>query len=156
MKRTEHPTNVLLLAFAILALAVSACGNSDSQGDAEESVFEVKKEKAVYGKVQHVDVGPGVDATMAAAGLEVFDVKCSACHKYDERYVGPPLGDVTDKRTPEYVMNMILDTETMIDNDDTVKCLLQEYLMRMPNQSVDEKDARNVLEHLREYAEQNG
>jgi hypothetical protein len=51
-------------------------------------------------------------------------------------------------------MNMILDTETMIENDDTVKCLMQEFLMRMPNQSVDEKDARAVLEHLREYAEQ--
>ena len=46
MKRTEHPTNVLLLAFAILALVAGACSNSDSQGDAEESVFEVKKENA--------------------------------------------------------------------------------------------------------------
>ena len=66
-----------------------------------------------------------------------------------------PLGDVADKRTPEYIMNMILDTETMIENDDTVKCLLQEFLTRMPNQNVDEKDARNVLEHLRDHAAKN-
>jgi hypothetical protein len=61
---------------------------------------------------------------------------------------------VTKTRTPEYVMNMILDTETMIDNDDTVKCLLQEYMLKMPNMQVDEKDARSVLEHLREVAQQ--
>jgi cytochrome c551/c552 len=89
---------------------------------------------------------------MAGAGKEIFETKCNACHKYDERYVGPALGKVTHRRTPEYVMNMILDTETMIENDDTVKCLMQEYLMRMPNQDVNEKDARNVLEHLRDYA----
>ena len=114
--------------------------------------MEGQQQKKTYGKIQHVDVGTSIDATMASAGKEVFDVKCTACHKYDERYVGPALGKVTERRPPEYVMNMILDTETMIENDDTVKCLLQEYLMKMPNQSVDEKDARNVLEHLREQS----
>ena len=137
----------------IIALAVACGGQADQES--EESVFDVKKEKAVYGKVTHVDVGPGIDAQMATAGLEVFDTKCSGCHKYDERFVGPALGDVADKRPPEYIMNMILDTETMIENDDTVKCLLQEFLTRMPNQNVDEKDARNVLEHLRDHADKN-
>ena len=98
-----------------------------------------EKEKKVYGKIQHVDVSETIDASMAGAGKEIFETKCNACHKYDERYVGPALGKVTHRRTPEYVMNMILDTETMIENDDTVKCLMQEYLMRMPNQDVNEK-----------------
>ncbi len=114
--------------------------------------MEAQQTKKSYGKIQKVDVGATIDASMASAGKEVFDVKCTACHKYDERYVGPPLGTVATRRPPEYIMNMILDTETMIENDDTVKCLLQEYLMKMPNQSVDEKDARNVLEHLRQHA----
>lgn len=147
--RMRHALGVL--AIALLAVA---CGGQAEQ-EADESVFDVKKEKAVYGKVTHVDVGPGIDAQMATAGLDVFDTKCSGCHKYDERFVGPALGDVADKRTPEYIMNMILDTETMIENDDTVKCLLQEFLTRMPNQNVDEKDARNVLEHLRDHADKN-
>jgi hypothetical protein len=49
-------------------------------------------------------------------------------------------------------MNMILDTETMVEKDDTVRCMLQTYLMKMPNMQVDEKDARAVVEHLREVA----
>jgi len=143
-----------MLAMMIATLTMIGCSGEAAE-DSEESVFDVKKEKAVYGKVQHVDVGENIDATMAKAGLDVFDTKCSGCHKYEERFVGPALGDVAERRTPEYIMNMILDTETMIENDDTVKCLLQEFLTRMPNQNVDEKDARNVLEHLREHATTN-
>ncbi len=142
-----------ILYICLAVLVVTACNSADEAKQETDSVFEVKKPKAVYGKIQHVDISPEVNAAMAAAGKEVYEVKCTACHKYEERYVGPALGKVTERRTPEYVMNMILDTETMIENDDTVKCLLQEYLMRMPNQNVDEKDARNVLEHLREYAQ---
>lgn len=154
MKTAE--TGILMMLSIIFGSVVllTACNSGDEQANSDDSIFEVKTEKAVYGKIQHVDVADKINGAMAAGGLEVFNMKCSACHKYEERYVGPSLGDVTDKRTPEYVMNMILDTETMIDNDDTVRCLMQEYLMRMPNQSVDEKDARNVLEHLRDYAEQ--
>ena len=146
----------LLSAAWLMAAAIilASCGGSAGE-ESEESVFDVKKEKAVYGKVTHVDVGPGIDAQMATGGLDGFDTKCSGCHKYDERFVGPALGDVADRRPPEYIMNMILDTETMIENDDTVKCLLQEFLTRMPNQNVNEKDARNVLEHLRDHADKN-
>lgn len=136
----------------LTALLFIGCSGETGQQENTESFMEGQQQKKTYGKIQHVDVGTSIDATMASAGKEVFDVKCTACHKYDERYVGPALGKVTERRPPEYVMNMILDTETMIENDDTVKCLLQEYLMKMPNQSVDEKDARNVLEHLREQS----
>ncbi len=140
----------LLVGLAI----ITACSSGDEKASSDEnpSFMESQQQKKTYGKIQKVDVAPTIDASMATAGKEVFEVKCTACHKYDERYVGPPLGTVTERRTPEYVMNMILDTETMIENDDTVKCLLQEYLMKMPNQSVDEKDARAVLEHLRDHA----
>lgn len=140
------------IMIALITLFVVSCSGKDGQQNEEKSFMEVQQPKKTYGKVQHVDVGSGIDATMAGAGKEIFEVKCNACHKYDERYVGPPLGKVTQRRTPEYIMNMILDTETMIENDDTVKCLMQEFLMKMPNQSVDEKDARNVLEHLRQHA----
>lgn len=136
------------LAMLATAVVVTACSaNTESKTDAAAET--PKTEKKVYGKITKVDIGSNIDEAMVKAGHNVFETKCSACHKMDERYVGPPLGAVTIRRTPEYVMNMILDTETMVRNDDTVKCLLQEYLVQMPNQSVDEKDARNVLEYLR-------
>lgn len=156
MKSSTFQRGLLIALLSMATLFSAACTGSDEKaGGSEESIYDVEKPKAVYGKIQHVDISEQIDHKMATAGKEVFEVKCSACHKYEERYVGPSLGKVTERRTPEFVMNMILDTETMIENDDTVQCLMQEFLMRMPNQSVDEKDARGVLEHLRQYAKEN-
>lgn len=143
-------------AILTMAFVFAACSGEQKTEGTDDSVFEIKKPKATYGKIQNVEVGAGIDGKMASAGKEIFESKCASCHKYDERFVGPALGKVTQRRTPEYVMNMILDTETMIDNDDTVKCLLQEFLMRMPNQNVNEQDARSVLEHLRDVAAKSG
>lgn len=146
-----HSVRFCTIVFGFVVLGACTSGNNEAV-EGTPSFAEDQQPKAQYGKIQNVDLGSGIDPAMAKAGIEVFEIKCAACHKYDERYVGPPLGDVAKKRTPEYIMNMILDTEAMIENDDTVQCLLQEYMMKMPNQSVDEKDARNVLEHLRQHA----
>jgi len=143
---------VLMSLITATGFIVSCTPQAGESQEKAPSFAETQKPKAVYGKIQKVSVGATIDLDMAHEGKEIFEVKCMACHKYDERYVGPALGKVLERRTPEYVMNMILDTETMIDNDDTAKCLMQEYLMRMPNQDVTEKDARNVLEHLRDHA----
>lgn len=153
MNTTLYSKLLGLSLMLLMAAGLVACSqdNGDKKDEAP-SFMETQEEKKTYGKIQKVDVSPNIDATMSKAGKETFEMKCTACHKYDERYVGPALGKVTERRTPEYIMNMILDTETMIENDDTVKCLLQEFMMKMPNQSVDEKDARGVLEHLREHA----
>ncbi|MCU0426224.1 MAG: c-type cytochrome [Candidatus Kapabacteria bacterium] len=138
--------------------SLSSCAKQDgeaakTEASKENSSKEVVKEKPQYYKVKNVELGASIDAAMAKNGTQIFDVTCTGCHKYDEKYVGPALGDVTKRRTPEYIMNMILDTETMIEKDDTVKCMLQTYLMKMPNMQVDEKDARSVLEHLREVGQ---
>lgn len=145
--------HLLIVALMFSFAWIGGCATKEEGNDKETPSFaEDQKPKASYGKIKSVDVGTTINASMAKSGKEVFEMKCTACHKYDERYVGPALGKVVDRRTPVYIMNMILDTETMIENDDTVKCLLQEYMMKMPNQSVDEKEARSVLEHLREHA----
>lgn len=144
----------------IITTVCIGCGNNDQKlsesqqsNSSEGTEATQSKTKVQYGKIQRVDITPEIDKDMAKHGLRIFDVTCTSCHKYDERYVGPALGDVTKRRTPEFIMNMILDTETMIEKDDTVKCLLQTYLLKMPNMQVDEKDARSVLEHLREKAQ---
>ena len=136
----------------VLAIAVIGCGGSGEKSASDGQTPPVEAAKPVnpkgYGRISEVKVGP-IDHAMVTKGQDVFDSKCNACHKLDVRYVGPPLRKVTERRTPEWVMNMILDSEIMVEKDDTVKCLLQEYMLKMPNQHVDETDARNVLEYLR-------
>ena len=155
-RKTRQPFGLfVIVVFLFFGLnTLISCSKEEKVNTAKnDTPKDVLKEKPQYYKVKNVELGTAIDPVLSKQGGKVFDVTCTGCHKYDEKYVGPALGDVTKRRTPEYVMNMILDTETMIEKDDTVKCMLQTYLMKMPNMQVDEKDARAVLEHLREVGE---
>ena len=59
------------------------------------------------GPVSSVTLGP-IDKKLVAEGEKLFKLKCAACHKMDKRRVGPPLGGVTQRRSPEWIMNMAL------------------------------------------------
>ena len=100
------------------------------------------------GPVKELTVGP-IDEAVAAKGEALFTVKCSACHKMDKRYVGPALGDVTARRAPAYIMNMILNPEGMIQNHPEAKALLAQFMTPMANQHLTQEEARAVLEYLR-------
>jgi hypothetical protein len=65
------------------------------------------------------------------------------------RKVGPALKDVTNRRKPEWIMNMIMNPAEMTQKDPTAKSLLGEYMTQMANQNVDEKGARAILEYFR-------
>ncbi|MBN4076342.1 cytochrome C oxidase subunit IV family protein [Gemmatimonas aurantiaca] len=98
-----------------------------------------------------------LEVAIADQGRKIFEMKCASCHKLDERLVGPSLGDVTIRRTPEFIMNMILNPEEMTRNHPEVKKMLAEYLTFMTFQNVSKKDARKILEYLRAVgAEQSG
>ena len=87
---------------------------------------------------------------MIAEGTKVYDVKCASCHKLtDEKLVGPGWKEVTDRRTPEWIMNFVTNTEEMIEKDTAAKNLLEVCLVQMPNQNLSEQDARSVLEFMR-------
>lgn len=90
-----------------------------------------------------------VSHEMAEAGEKLFETKCSACHKMADRYVGPPLGEVTTRRSPEFIMNQILNPDGMYTKHPVVKQLLGEYMTQMPNQGLTQDEARKVLEYLR-------
>jgi len=143
--------NAMLFSAMVLLASCGKSGEEKTDTAAAETAT-AEKAAAVYGKIKEVSMDAQVNAEFAKKGEKIFGVVCSACHKYDERYVGPALGDVYKRRTPVYIMNMILDTDVMLEKDDTARCLLQTYLTKMPNAQVNETDARFVLEHLRDVA----
>jgi cytochrome c551/c552 len=102
------------------------------------------------GKFTKVDVGATLDAAMAASGEKVFSVKCSSCHKTtEEKLVGPGWKGVTSRHTPEWIMNFITNTDEMINKDPAAQAQLEICLVRMPNQSLSDDDARHLLEFMR-------
>jgi len=90
-----------------------------------------------------------IDKSLAETGKKIFEAKCTACHKFDERYVGPPLRDVTRRRTPEFIMNQILNPDENVKQHPEGRKMLAEYLTPMTFMNVTEADARALLEYLR-------
>jgi hypothetical protein len=92
-----------------------------------------------------------VDAAMAGTGSSLASVKCTSCHKTtEEKLVGPGWKGVTSRRAPEWIMNFITNPDPMIDKDPQVQAMLELCLVRMPNQSLTDTDARSILEFMRQ------
>ena len=78
---------------------------------------------------------------------------CVACHDLDQKKLGPALKNVTKERSPEFIMNLLLNTAQMQKDDPTVKALLKEYNnLPMPDPGFNQAKARSVLEYLRSLA----
>jgi hypothetical protein len=156
-----------LILAAGIAAGLSGCGGGDGgeesggvaqapQGASSEPASELTEWQIENG------IGPiteplqlaEVDPALASQGEEIFNLKCSACHKLDERYVAPPLRDVTSRRTPEFVLNMMLNPLEMTQRHPVTKELLGEYFTPMTPQGLTEEDARALLDYLRKaYAD---
>lgn len=141
------------------AVLLTACGKKEKeagdfdkaapaeQGAADASSYDPKRGE---GKFDKVDLGATLDQAMATKGEEVAGVKCISCHKTtDEKLVGPGWKGVTQRKKPEWIMNFITNPDPMIDKDPEVQAQLEICLVRMPNQSLTDEDARNVLEYMR-------
>lgn len=157
-----RPSRAGLPALAIL-FVLAACGgdappagsdapstgSSAPAGQQAQSgeLSAVELEQGI-GPVRDLELAP-VDPDLAAQGEGFFTTKCSACHKLEERYVAPPLGDVLSRRRPEFVMNMILNANEMVQRHPVIRELLAEYYTPMPVQVTDPDEARAILEYLR-------
>ena len=95
-----------------------------------------------------------INPELVKKGEAIFSTKCASCHKLDERYVGPAQRDVWKRKTPEYILNMMLNPEEMYKRHPEVKKLLAEYMTPMPAQNLTMDDARSLLEYFRKVAEE--
>ncbi|HAC14665.1 MAG TPA: cytochrome C [Bacteroidetes bacterium] len=149
----------LLRITTVLALFVtlSACGGETNTPDKKTSTATAKSESELTSFQLEHGIGPVVEPiTLGELNMEwvekgraIFEMKCEMCHSMDNRVVGPALGDVLEKRTPTYVMNMILNPGEMTKKHPEAKKLLQEYMSIMPFQNVEREDARAIVEFLR-------
>lgn len=89
------------------------------------------------------------DTAMATKGEETFSQYCMSCHLPKRRLTGPAMLGIMERRTPEWVMNMILNPEEMEAKDPIAKKMVEESGFRMLDQRLNEQQAREVLEYLR-------
>ena len=146
----------MIWSLGVASMLMTSCGGgTESQTSSTSAEAPATEEKAAdpkgIGEIKNVDLGTGVDPALADKGKGIVDMKCTACHQLnDKRLVGPGFQGVTNRRRPEWIMNMITNVDVMLDKDPEAQKLLELCLMRMPNQNMSIGDARDVLEYMRQ------
>ncbi|WGH74863.1 cytochrome c [Tenacibaculum tangerinum] len=167
----KYTHQLLLLLFSFLLFS---CGNDKKNNQVDysskkapektEVQKEVPKEEPAVstttanidlsnkgiGPVKSVEIPSTIDPKMVEDGKELFKNKCSACHRSNKKFIGPNPTGILDRRSPEWIMNMIMNPEEMTKKDPIAKALLIEYNgSPMANQNINEQEARAILEYFR-------
>lgn len=155
---------LLLITFATIfsLFMLQACGNGEQRAEngngetqTEEGLSDFELEHGIGPVTERVEVSDDIDQEMVTKGRNIYEMKCEMCHNMEGRMVGPQLGDIMEKRSPEFVMNFILNPSGMVREHPVGQELLREYMVAMPFQNVKEDEARAIVEFLRDYAENN-
>ncbi|GIK60249.1 MAG: cytochrome c [Ignavibacteriota bacterium] len=157
IKNALSENAIISLVTVLMIFFLFACGGENKEGDTGKSVDQKTNTSGLsdwelengFGPVKKkLNLGP-IDKTMAADGEKIFESKCAACHKLDERYVGPAQRNVLQRVTPEFFMNTVLNPDENLEKHPHSKQMLAEYMTKMTNQNVSLKDARALLEYFR-------
>ena len=155
MRPLKTSLSKFILIVAVPALA--ACGGGDGAASAPPGAggppgaASAQESKAPAGLITAADITMGdIDNGLVEKGRGIYDVKCQACHSTGpNRVVGPGWKGITERRKPEWIMNMILNIDVMLETDPEAQKGLEECLVRMPNQGLSKDEGRQVLEFMR-------
>lgn len=137
----------IITILLIILLPFVYC-KKESEGTDAAGTVKSDDNKGI-GPIKKVELGE-IDSAKAAKGKQHFETKCSACHKFEEKVVGPPLSGITTRRSPEWIMNMILNPVEMTQKDPTAMELYSTFLVQMTFQNVSEEETREILEYFRQ------
>jgi cytochrome c551/c552 len=148
-----------LFVIAVLAnFLIVGCGNNSTNENASNKQ-DTKKDTVIIspgvnskglGRFKNVTLTHPLDEGMIAKAQVIYNAKCFACHKLtDEKLVGPGWKGVTDRRTPEWILNFITNTQVMLNEDQLAQSELVTCVVRMPNQDLSDEQARQMLEFMR-------
>jgi cytochrome c5 len=147
-----------LKQIAVLFFAGSFLVFSCKEGTKEEpkpvDIQELTKDKPeTHGtelKESDITLSTPLDQAMVTAGKATYELKCQSCHRLTEdKLVGPGWKNVTTRRKPFWIMNMITNVDMMLETDPEAQKQLELCLVRMPNQNITTDEARKVIEFMR-------
>lgn len=137
----------LFLSGALFIASCSDSGDTSAKNDVPPEMPETHGTLIQPGDVQ---MTTPLNQEWVASGKSIYDMKCQSCHKLtDEKLVGPGWAGITKKRQPDWIMNMITNVDVMLEKDPEAQKLLEQCLVRMPNQNISQEEARSILEYMR-------
>ena len=137
-------------------VALTACGGGEAGSSLPPGASSTTSNEATGGAanadlITAADISLGeIEQGMVEQERTTYDVKCQACHSTGpNRVVGPGWKGIMERRKPEWIMNMILNIDAMLESDPEAQKGLEECLVRMPNQGLSKDEGREVLEYMR-------
>ncbi|MFT6996981.1 MAG: cytochrome c [Cryomorphaceae bacterium] len=155
--------NLLKFALPVLCLSLMSCGGEEPKSNSStpppKSMVQEKLAPASeritlddkgVGEIKEVTLDPEINQDWVAEGADIFKTNCTACHKIEKRFIGPSPKGILERRSPEWIMNMILDPQLMVEEDRCAMDLLVEFNgAAMANQNLTVEQTRSILEYFR-------
>ncbi|MCF8274196.1 MAG: cytochrome c [Flavobacteriaceae bacterium] len=162
--------SIVIILSVLLSISLMSCGSKEEkkkegfsyeQKSKPESTAPAKLKTVLpservdltnkgIGPITSIEINTEVSQEMALKGEDIYKKMCTACHRPTKKFIGPAPLNILERRTPEWVMNMILNPEEMLQKDPLAKDLLAEFNgAPMANQNLTQEEARAVLEYFR-------
>jgi mono/diheme cytochrome c family protein len=152
-------SGLLAASFMFICSLMTRCTNETENKTQNAKTTSSKTDTVVLsqgsnskgiGRFKEVSLTHPLDEAMISKAQVIYNAKCFACHKLTtEKLVGPGWKGVTDRRTPEWILNFITNTEVMLDKDLVAQSDLVTCVVRMPSQGLTDEQARQMLEFMR-------
>lgn len=153
---------IILPLVLVITLFTWSCGgekskSTESDNSKTATPAETSSSSSAIIDLSNKGIGPissitleDIDQVKVDEGKQLFDSYCVACHKADEDFIGPTPKNILERRSPEWVMNMILNPGEMVAQDPIAKKLLEEANgVPMIGQGMTEEQTRSILEYFR-------
>jgi mono/diheme cytochrome c family protein len=143
-----HITSVIRRCplIAILVLAGGCSGRKSQPEAAQLPVEETPTPEAVV-----VTPTGEINAELAGRGESLFQtIGCIGCHTVGGgRLTGPDLQGVTERRSLDWFVAIVIDPDSMLREDPAARELFAEYMTPMMNVGVSADEAVSLYEYLR-------
>lgn len=86
-------------------------------------------------------------------GKQLFNSNCAACHKLDKKAIGPALGDVTERREIEYLLQWISNNQALRESgNEQALAIFEEFNGSiMPTfPGLSDQDIKDILKYTQE------
>ncbi len=139
------------LSIFFISLLLFSCG--ENKGEKKDT--SLNKETGV--DFSNKGIGPikelkfdAINEELVQKGAAAYRSKCTACHAIDKKLIGPALKGIYKRRSPEWVVNLLLNPTEMLKKDPIAMALLKEYNnIMMLNQNLSEDEALAIAEFMR-------
>ena len=137
--------------FLLVALSFVTQCSSDSSEKQSEKLTEFELKNGIGPIKKKIDLSP-IESQRVERGKKLFMTRCTACHLLDRELAGPPLRNVLETRTAEYVLNMMLNPVDMTLKHPAARKMAKQYGSHMTNQGLNKAQALDILDFLRKSA----